>query len=606
MIRIWNYNKSRLHSSRGVRELEILLDSVPIFVGEIRRAPGLLTDPEQACEHILFTQDERVLQVIEENDWLPAHLPLDDVDEEAELSTAEDPSKGALSQDAVLRPPTADPQRQRSSGTGTDGRPITAASTEQRSGRAIACESITLAVLSTWGDAFYVGLTALELLDAALEPITIGADQIDASPRDLNDLEEVGDDPRTIDKLLDRVTCTTDETHMWMSPFVKNVENAPRTAKESQAGLLCDEGSRQCNLIRIDFGGHGQRPFRRDIAGFNIWNYNKNVEDTCRGVKEFSVYCDEKYIATFLCRKAPGHVRFDFKQLILLDQPPLDQAAPNVRRTAALSSAPRMPSRSRDRNRAGSPAPPVAGESASRENLGRRRTPSRERASSSSNHRMGSAPGSLVLQQQYETPVHPCGFVFRFVLVGTWSDVHYIGLDGIELCDLSGASLRPKRAHSNHGSVRNLKGMENDIRTEENLCHGHPGKSGRMWLAPLVRGQPNTVELFFDEPTQIAFIRLWNYSRTPGRGARDIEFYVDDLLVYQGILRQAEATSQDKSCESVLFTTNAEIVASQRQHVYVPTADELFTCIDDGRRVDQKRPLGPPTGLERPMTALVH
>jgi len=35
-----NYNKSRIHSSRGARYIEITLDGVPIFVGEIARASG--------------------------------------------------------------------------------------------------------------------------------------------------------------------------------------------------------------------------------------------------------------------------------------------------------------------------------------------------------------------------------------------------------------------------------------------------------------------------------------------------------------------------------------------------------------------------------------
>jgi len=35
-----NYNKSRIHSSRGARSIEITLDSLLIFVGEIARASG--------------------------------------------------------------------------------------------------------------------------------------------------------------------------------------------------------------------------------------------------------------------------------------------------------------------------------------------------------------------------------------------------------------------------------------------------------------------------------------------------------------------------------------------------------------------------------------
>ena len=44
MVRIWNYNKSRTHSYRGVRLITMLLDGTPIFHGEVRQAPGTLKD----------------------------------------------------------------------------------------------------------------------------------------------------------------------------------------------------------------------------------------------------------------------------------------------------------------------------------------------------------------------------------------------------------------------------------------------------------------------------------------------------------------------------------------------------------------------------------
>lgn len=43
LIRIWNYNKSRIHSFRGVKDIEILLDAQCIFNGEIAKASGTLT-----------------------------------------------------------------------------------------------------------------------------------------------------------------------------------------------------------------------------------------------------------------------------------------------------------------------------------------------------------------------------------------------------------------------------------------------------------------------------------------------------------------------------------------------------------------------------------
>ena len=54
MIRIWNFNKSRIHSCRGVKDIRIDLDNKVIFYllfllkvifyGEIQKAPGNLKD----------------------------------------------------------------------------------------------------------------------------------------------------------------------------------------------------------------------------------------------------------------------------------------------------------------------------------------------------------------------------------------------------------------------------------------------------------------------------------------------------------------------------------------------------------------------------------
>lgn len=70
MIRIWNYNKSRIHSYRGARLMKIQLDGKEIFRGEIQKAPGNLNDPENCCEMILFTDNDSIISRIDEKDWL--------------------------------------------------------------------------------------------------------------------------------------------------------------------------------------------------------------------------------------------------------------------------------------------------------------------------------------------------------------------------------------------------------------------------------------------------------------------------------------------------------------------------------------------------------
>jgi hypothetical protein len=36
MLRVWHYNKSRIHAARGVREMEVTLDGRCVFRGEVR------------------------------------------------------------------------------------------------------------------------------------------------------------------------------------------------------------------------------------------------------------------------------------------------------------------------------------------------------------------------------------------------------------------------------------------------------------------------------------------------------------------------------------------------------------------------------------------
>ena len=68
LVRIWNYNKSRIHSFRGARHVEIALDGAPIFRGEINKAPGNVPDAHAAAEPILLTMDASILGAIDAHD----------------------------------------------------------------------------------------------------------------------------------------------------------------------------------------------------------------------------------------------------------------------------------------------------------------------------------------------------------------------------------------------------------------------------------------------------------------------------------------------------------------------------------------------------------
>ncbi|NXK47891.1 K0556 protein, partial [Chauna torquata] len=65
MIRIWNYNKSRIHSFRGVKDIIMMLNEQCIFKGEIAKASGTLSGaPEHFGDTILFTTDDDILEAI--------------------------------------------------------------------------------------------------------------------------------------------------------------------------------------------------------------------------------------------------------------------------------------------------------------------------------------------------------------------------------------------------------------------------------------------------------------------------------------------------------------------------------------------------------------
>ncbi|XP_039416604.1 katanin-interacting protein isoform X2 [Corvus cornix cornix] len=302
MIRIWNYNKSRIHSFRGVKDIIMLLDEQCIFKGEIAKASGTLSGaPEHFGDTILFTTDDDILEAIY----------CYDETYDGEMGD----SSSLRYEEELKRPTTADREG--------DERPFTQAGlrTEDQQVQEPASVSecipketgiftgkcLQLNFTMTWGDSHYLGLTGLEVIGKDGQALKINAEQISASPQDLNDLPEYTGDSRTLEKLIDGTNITVEDDHMWLIPFSFGEDH----------------------LLTIHFDK------TESIAGLRFWNYNKSPEDTYRGAKVVHVMLDGHSISPlegFLIRKGPGNCHFDFAQEILFLDHLQPQPAPKVHR----------------------------------------------------------------------------------------------------------------------------------------------------------------------------------------------------------------------------------------------------------------------------------
>ena len=97
-------------------------------------------------------------------------------------------------------------------------------------------------------------------------------------------------DYRTLEKLINGKTQTTDDHNMWLIPYTRG----------------------KFHYIDIDLQEN------QHITSIVFWNYNKNQEDTARGVKEIVLYLDGKCLTDMgvTLRKAPGNSDYDFAQVI--------------------------------------------------------------------------------------------------------------------------------------------------------------------------------------------------------------------------------------------------------------------------------------------------
>ncbi|GBG25811.1 Protein KIAA0556 [Hondaea fermentalgiana] len=403
--------------------------------------------------------------------------------------------------------------------------------------------------VETWGDIYYMGLTGLALLvrkeDGNLTEKYPLRKRIKACPPDINVSGHSGD-PRTLDKVIDGWNNTSSEHHMWLIEFNPNEDHT----------LEIDLGSRHFAL-----------------AGIRVWNYNKNIEDTRRGVRTAHVTLDGMALSppqglTF--RRSPGTDEVDFGQTILFEMEADAAAGASDALSESVIAIEEKEMSGADKKLAG-----PRSSSASNRNAWLGGDGFRDVLRPPQSVPTGARGAALLhqrLQQDWEVPLLPCGFVLRFDFLASQGDPQWVGLDGLELYDAAGAAM----------DVRSLGGR---------LLAPGKGEMNPAWrkpwsakLAPPDAARPARLYVVFDRPVTLGAITFANFSAQPARGVGEVAVFLDSLIIFHGELRSAQVSRT----QSVVFTPQSSVLGRVEQDgdiCYCGEKEQSVMFIDNYRSV---------------------
>lgn len=131
--------------------------------------------------------------------------------------------------------------------------------------------TLSVRILSTWGDAYLVGVTSIELLAVSGEMI---------APLGIFLRNNIGGAPNKLERIIDKVNNTTDSKHMYVETMP-----APPVWLE-----ICI-----------------QYPLHADIGGIRIWNYNSSLLESIKGIKAAEVFVNHMLAWEGTVSRANGH-----------------------------------------------------------------------------------------------------------------------------------------------------------------------------------------------------------------------------------------------------------------------------------------------------------
>jgi hypothetical protein len=445
MIRIWNYNKSRTHCYRGVKEVQIKLNSQVIYEGTIRMATGLLSSCDDCSDLIVFCNDQKVFQKILQYDLAVGYqqqgpsLSQQRGTEESNELTSLQFVKG---KNLECRPRTADKSTAEGSGLGS------VAEEDNGGNSKIMFRKKTSSSKSPqlpFEKVVQVDSFGIRPTTSAIRPLDSFV-TTDSQPKHVASSREAKGMAKGVttsdrDEEMEMVECQSlklviertwgDISYVGLAGVeiltgaqgtaVLDVEprmvdasprdlsaigffDDPRTPEKLIDGINDTTDDTHMWLIPFTKGSTHLLKFKFDqkihFSGLNLWNYNKSPVDSLRGVRILSIYADSTLLGSVEVRLAPGCDGIDFKQTLFVS---------NIRNSHLNSR----------RNRNESP---------------RYITPS--------------------LRQDYEVPLLPSGMNWKVTFHSNWGDGYYIGLDGLEFLDERGEVMDLTTDRSTAAAVR--------------------------------------------------------------------------------------------------------------------------------------------------------
>ncbi|KAL0241413.1 hypothetical protein GEMRC1_006648 [Eukaryota sp. GEM-RC1] len=271
LVRIWNYNSSRIHSTRGVRGLKILLNEELIFSGEVTQGEGKIEGAKELAEVILLTKNPDIIQLLAENDPVPDfEVPISRAQSKRSPSKSRPITHQILSRSQASTPrKTVDPEtvQSQSHSINNQTKAIISSWLSSISNHSLVVETSSLMFYLTqnYGDSNYIGLTTLIPIIKTKDSVALlNPNNIEIC---INPSLERFVDHRSPKNLKNLTSTTTNDNKMWLSRRLHS--------------------NNEVNYLLMKFSSSFP------VIGFLVYGYNKSADDVCRSVKNMVIVDDK-------------------------------------------------------------------------------------------------------------------------------------------------------------------------------------------------------------------------------------------------------------------------------------------------------------------------